>query len=217
VSSTLALYLLATLLICLSPGPNVLLMISFGLRDGFRGVLPAVGGVVCASLLYLSISALGVVAALHASATLFAVVRYAGAAYLAYLGVRLLSAAWRARAVPDAGAARDGPAVVRGSPAPPRAAYWQGFATHISNPKAIVFWTALLPQFVDAARPLGPQVVALGLLGIAIDAVVLSGYGLFAAITRRFAPAERFGRWIDAAAGAFFVVTAALLAFAHLE
>jgi threonine/homoserine/homoserine lactone efflux protein len=208
--STLLLYLAATLLICLSPGPNVLLMISFGLRDGRPSVLRAVAGVVTASLLFLVVSALGVAAALHASTTLFAAVRYAGAAYLVYLGARLLIAAARAADVPPAADAVTAP--------PHRArsnAYWQGLVTHLSNPKAILFWSALLPQFIDTGRAVAPQIVFLGLLGIAMDAVVLTGYGLAAAAARHYAPTQAFTRWIDAAAGSFFVLTGALLAFAH--
>jgi threonine/homoserine/homoserine lactone efflux protein len=209
--STLLLYLVATLLICLSPGPNVLLMISFGLRDGRPSVLRAVAGVVTASLIFLVVSALGVAAALHASTTLFAAVRYAGAAYLVYLGARLLIAAARAADVaPPPDAALTAP--------PQRArtsAYWQGLITHLSNPKAIVFWSALLPQFIDTGRAVAPQIVFLGLLGIAMDAVVLTGYGLAAAAARHYAPTQAFTRWIDAAAGSFFVLTGALLAFAH--
>jgi threonine/homoserine/homoserine lactone efflux protein len=209
--STLLLYLAATLLICLSPGPNVMLMISFGLRDGRPSVLRAVAGVVTASLLFLVVSALGVAAALHASTTLFAVVRYAGAAYLVYLGVRLLVAAARAADVPPpVGAA------VSAQPQRTRTgAYWQGLVTHLSNPKAILFWGALLPQFLDTGRAVARQIVFLGLLGIAMDAVVLTAYGLAAAAARHFAPTQAFTRWIDAAAGSFFVLTGALLAFAH--
>lgn len=216
--STLLLYLTATLLICLSPGPNVLLMISFGLRDGRPSVLRAFAGVVSASLLFLVVSALGVAAALHASTTLFAAVRYAGAAYLVYLGVRLLVAA--ARASPARTTAGDGAPATTGDPArAPRPAganaYWQGFVTHLSNPKAILFWSALLPQFLDTGRAVAPQIVFLGLLGIAMDAVVLAGYGLAAAATRHFAPTLAFTRWVDVAAGTFFVLAGALLAFAR--
>jgi homoserine/homoserine lactone efflux protein len=218
--ATLLLYLAATLLICLAPGPNVLLMISIGLRHGRASALRAVAGVVTASLVFLVVSALGIAAALHASATLFAVVRYAGAAYLVYVGVRLLIAA--ARATPASGtrvaASSEPPTRLesRYCSAPPAAgAYWQGFLTHISNPKAILFWSALLPQFLDPARPVAPQIVLLGLLGIGIDAFVLAGYGLAAAAVRRFAPGRSFTRGVDAVAGGFFLLTGALLALAH--
>ena len=196
-------YLLATLLICLSPGPNVMLMISLGLRSGAGAVLRAVAGIVTAAGVYLAAAALGLVAALRASPGLFTVVRYAGAAYLAWIGVRLVLAGLR-----SAGEAR----------APEIAgtrAYLQGFVTQLSNPKSILFWSAFLPQFLTPDAPLAPQIAALGVLGIAIDVVVLSGYGLVAAATRRAALSGPFQRGIDLAAGAFFVGTAAWLALSQ--
>ena len=94
-------------------------------------------------------------------------------------------------------------------------AFWQGFVTHLSNPKAVLYWTALLPQFVDATRPIAAQTVTLGLIGISIDMVTLAGYGLTAAATRRLGLTQRYTRWVDVAAGAFFTIAGALLAFAH--
>lgn len=198
----LGLYLLATLLICLSPGPNVLLLLSLGLRHGAVAVPRGVAGVTAASTVFLVVAALGVAAVLAASERLFTAVRWLGAAYLAYVGVRLVVAGLRAGAAtaPEAGAA---------SP------FWQGFVTHLSNPKAILFWSALLPQFLDATRPLGPQIVLLGLLGMAIDACTLTGYGLLGAGARRTALSGPFRRWIDVAAGTFFVAAAVLLFLAH--
>jgi homoserine/homoserine lactone efflux protein len=222
-ASTLAIYLFATLLMCLSPGPNVMLMISLGLRDGAATVLRAVAGIGVASLLFLTVSAFGVAAALHASETLFAIVRYAGAAYLVYLGVRLLIAGAKAGRAADgsATAASDagGPARSSGTASPPatanRGAFWQGFVTHLSNPKAVLYWTALLPQFVDPARPIAAQTVTLGLIGIAMDLCILAGYGLAAAGTRHLGVTARYTRWIDLAAGTFFVVAGSMLALSH--
>lgn len=229
-ASTLALYLFATFLMCLSPGPNVMLMISLGLRDGFATVLRAVAGIGVASLMFLTVSALGVAAALHASSTLFAVVRYAGAAYLVYLGVRLIVAGLKAGAAESAaegapaGAAVTSPAtpdtaalqVPRASDHAPsaRGAFLQGLVTHLSNPKAVLYWTALLPQFIDTARPVAAQTVTLGLIGIAMDLCILAGYGLAAAGTRHLGVTARYTRWIDLAAGTFFVVAGTLLALA---
>jgi homoserine/homoserine lactone efflux protein len=223
--STLALYLVATLLTCLAPGPNVLLCVSLGLRDGQAGVLRAIAGIVTASCLFLAVSALGIAAALQASSTLFAFVRYAGAAYLVWIGTGLLRAALRAprgtgaaRLAGDATApAQVGDAAPVAARAAARGAYWQGLATHLSNPKAILFWTALLPQFIDPARAAGPQIVVLGVVGIALDAGVLYAYGRAAAATRHVAPTDRFTRGVDLVAGAFFVATGTLLAVAHLR
>ena len=92
---------------------------------------------------------------------------------------------------------------------------WQGFLTHLSNPKAVLFWTALLPQFLDPAAPVTRQIVLLGLLGMVIDAVVLSAYAASAAAARHSLLTRSVRHWIDLAAGVFFVVAGILLALAH--
>ena len=189
----------ATLLMCLSPGPNVFTTLSFALSQGFARALRSVLGVAAASAVFLLVSALGVVAALAAASTAFFVVRVAGAMYLAYLGVRLL----RAAAHPT------------GSTPPVKLTtrpFTQGFATHISNPKAILYWGALLPQFIDANRPLARQVTLLGSLGILIDVLVLASYAGLAAFARRKLDRPGVSRALHAVSGAFFVTTSVWLA-----
>ena len=206
----LGLYSAVTLLTCLSPGPNVLLMISTGLRSGSRAALSVVAGIMLASFVYLAVAAGGVIAAVTASPMLFAIIRYAGAAYLVYLGLRLIVAALRPPA-PTAGAIGTAAAQT-----PPQGQFfWQGFVTHISNPKAVLFWTAVLPQFIDATAPVTAQVVSLGLLGMLIDAVVLAAYGLSAAAARHSLLTAALARWLDLAAGVVFTVLGAMLALMH--
>jgi threonine/homoserine/homoserine lactone efflux protein len=202
---TLGLFLAATLLMSLSPGPNVFLLVSLGLRDGAAAVLKASAGIALASLLFLAVSALGLVAVFAASALLFRAVCYAGAAYLVYLGVRMLRGARRA-AAGFAGA-------VRPVPRP----FLQGFVTHLANPKAVLYWSALLPQFLDLKAALAPQVVLLGSLGIVLDVIVLSGYGLSAAAARRGAVPGRLQPAVSVAGGAFFICAGALLAYAQFR
>ncbi len=189
----------ATLLMCLSPGPNVFTAISFALAQGFARAFRAVLGVAAASAVFLLVSALGVVAALTAASTAFFLVRIGGAVYLAYLGVRLLRAASRPS---------ETPAPVRLTTRP----FTQGFLTHLSNPKAILYWGALLPQFIEADRPLARQVALLGSLGILIDVVVLASYAGLAAFARRRLDRPRVSRALHAVSGAFFVATSVWLA-----
>ncbi len=206
----LGLYSVVTLLTCLSPGPNVLLMISTGLRAGSRAALSVVAGIMLASFVYLAVAAGGLIAVVTASPLLFALIRYAGAAYLLYLGVRLIAAAWRAPA-PDPDAA----ATVAQSSAAHGQFFWQGFVTHISNPKAVLFWTAVLPQFIDTTVPVTTQVIFLGLLGMSIDAVVLAAYGLSAAAARHSLLTPALSRWLDLAAGIVFTILGVMLALMH--
>ena len=196
------LFLAATLLMSLSPGPNVLLLVSLGLRDGAAVVLKAVAGIAVASALFLAVSALGLVAILAASVLVFRIVCYAGAAYLVYLGIRMLLGVRRAHI--DS-------ATLRPLPRP----FLQGFVTHLSNPKAILYWSALLPQFVDRQVALAPQVIVLGSVGIVLDMFVLGAYGLFAAAARRSVVPRGMQRVVNLVGGGFFVCAGALLALAQ--
>jgi homoserine/homoserine lactone efflux protein len=206
----LGLYSAVTLLTCLSPGPNVLLMISTGLRSGARAALVVVAGIMLASFVYLAVAAGGVIAAVTASPRLFTLIRYAGAAYLVYLGLKLIVTALR----PQSSAA-DATGGVSARAAPRGQFFWQGFVTHISNPKAVLFWTAVLPQFIDTDAPVTAQVVSLGLLGMLIDAIVLAAYGLSAAAARHSLLTAPVARWLDLAAGIVFTILGAMLALTH--
>lgn len=192
-------WFVATLLMCLSPGPSVFTAISFALAQGFGPAVRSVLGVGVSSALYLLISALGVIAALSAASTAFFVVRIAGAMYLAYLGVRML----RAAAHPERALAP-----VRLTTRP----FTQGFMTHISNPKAVLYWGALLPQFIRADRPPARQILLLGSLGMLLDMGVLASYAALAAFARRKLDRPEFSRALHGVAGTFFVATSVWLA-----
>jgi homoserine/homoserine lactone efflux protein len=193
-----ALFLGALLLVCVSPGPNVFLCISTGLQRGAMAVLQVVGGIVVASMIFLALSMAGIVGLLSRSPAVFAAVRVAGALYLIYLGVRML---WASRE-PLAFESR-----AQSGPHP----LLQGFTTHISNPKAILFWTALLPQFIDPQQSLAPQTLRLGVVAIAVDAAILSSYGVVAAKLRHRFLSTAFASWLDRIAGGFFVLAGAWL------
>lgn len=145
---TLWLFAIAVFLLSATPGPNMLHVLSRSVELGFRRSVAAMAGCLLALLTLLTASAVGLGALLHALPELFDVLRYAGAAYLLYLAVR----AWRSPVTvddPEAEAAKplaSWLSVLRG-----------GFTISISNPKAIVFAAAFLPQFIDPARPQASQ------------------------------------------------------------
>jgi homoserine/homoserine lactone efflux protein len=193
-SMDLPLFAGAVLAICLVPGPNVFMTLSFALSQGFGAASRAVFGTAFASVLFLTISALGLVAVLVASVAAFAVVRIAGAVYLVFLGGRLLFVAARARA----GVERR--IVLTSHP------FVQGFVTHLSNPKALLYWTAMLPQFIDDRRQPTPQILLLGVVGMSIGVSVLLAYAALAVQTRHVLDQPRVSRRIDIVAGLFFLV-----------
>lgn len=172
--STLAAFSVTALLFVLFPGPAMLFLVARGVAGGPRvGALSALG-IETANAVYAVATALGLTALLAASTVALAVIRYAGAAYLVYLGVRTL----RDRADPRA------PVVASGS-LTPWTSWRQGFVVGIGNPKAAVFFLAFFPQFI---RPeVGPawlQVLVFGAVIIAIGTVLDVSYGVFGGLVR---------------------------------
>lgn len=155
---TLAVFLATCFFLSMTPGPNMLLALGFGLRHGVRGA--AWGGVgMCLSLAVLAIlSALGVGALLIASPTAFQIFKWAGVAYLVWLGIQ----SWMAP-VPDGSPAR--PDSGSSGTGLPGGGGWslmvKGAVVAASNPKALVFMAALFPQFIDTGRPMAPQLSVL--------------------------------------------------------
>jgi threonine/homoserine/homoserine lactone efflux protein len=167
---TLGLFMLAALVLLITPGPAVLYIVARSLDQGRSAGLISALGVHVGTLVHVAAAAAGVSAALAASATAFAVVKYLGAGYLIYLGVRRVLD----RAEPEAGA---GP--VR---APLTRIFAQGIVINVLNPKTGLFFLAFLPQFVDPVRgAVAGQVLVLGmlfvLLGICTDGAWALGAG----------------------------------------
>jgi threonine/homoserine/homoserine lactone efflux protein len=198
-------FFLATLLSSLSPGPAVLLSIAVSLRSGVVAGLRAVLGVCVGSMVYFLLALAGVLAFLRAHPVGFQVLQLAGAAYLVWLGVGALRASWtEASSVQRA----------RETDARP---FRAGLVTQLSNPKAILYWTALLPPFLNPAGPLPRQLALLVGIGIPVDFVVLSLYVLLAASARSRLARPRFQQLLGLAAGALFTVLGSALFISTLS
>lgn len=167
-------FLLASILIAITPGPGAVISMSTGVRHGYWAALTAILGLQTAILIHLLIVALGLGALLAASETGFFVLKFVGAAYLLWLGIQK----WRAPVVPvDA----DAPSVRR------QGLFVQGLLVNLTNPKAIIFIVALVPQFVIPGQAQLPQYLLIAATLCLTDLVVMSGYALAAA---------RLGRWL---------------------
>jgi len=168
-------FAIASTILLLIPGPTILLVVSYALGQGRRSALATVAGVAIGDAVAMTASMLGVGALLAASAGLFTAVKWVGAAYLVWLGVKL----WRA---PVAGGpvAADAPAAVE-----PRRMVGHAFIVTALNPKSITFFVAFLPQFVDPARPLWPQMALMVATFVTLASVNALGYALLAARARR--------------------------------
>ena len=143
-------YCLAVAILLLMPGPVVTLVVANSLSHGSRSGLATVAGASIGNAILLGATAIGLVAFFALLSEIFEVVRWAGAAYLIWLGIR----AWR-----DHGAETVG--VVPAAKQASRAVFLQGFLIAITNPKAIIFYIAFLPQFVDSRLPAGPQLLVM--------------------------------------------------------
>lgn len=166
-----AAYLLATAILILIPGPVVTLVIANSLAHGTRTGLASVAGSSAGTAVLVAAGAFGFSAILVLMADIFEWVRWAGVAYLVWLGFTH----WRAVF------AKDAPAVEQLDAAPGRrGVFWQGFLIAVTNPKTIVFYIAFFPQFLDPALPSGPQLLAMS-VGFVVLAMLLDGsYALLA-------------------------------------
>lgn len=159
-------YALLHLLVCLIPGPMVLVVVSEGLSGGLRRSAATIAGILIVNATYLVLAALGVGATLLAFPTLFSVLRWVGIVYLLWLARQL----WTA--VPG-DASRTPSDTLREA----RTSFLRGLVVQFANPGALLFFLALLPQFISPALPVGVQFAILGLTSIAIEALVLLAYG----------------------------------------
>jgi homoserine/homoserine lactone efflux protein len=192
-------FALVAVVVSLLPGPAVIAVVSTALRRGFRASLATNAGVLAGDAVFVAVAAVGLGAVLVASHGIFVAVRWLGIAYLAYLGVRaLLDRGTAFAADPAPGAARR--------------AFALGLGTQLANPKVILFFGALLPQFVDAARPAAPQFALLGATFIVSDALVFAGYGALAHRARTMLRSPRAARVASRVTGVAMLGAAARLA-----
>lgn len=197
---TWTLYVATVLALMITPGPSQLLMLSNSGAHGFHRALATAAGDLTANALQMLAAGLGLAAVIAASAAALTVIKWAGVAYLIWLGVRMIR-----RAAPGT------PAVAGDAGGVSLLNLWtQGFVTSAANPKAVVFFAALFPQFIDGSATLWPQLALLSATYIVMDGCFLTAYGAGASwLTRRF---EGEGRlWTQRIGGGFMILAAVLL------
>lgn len=200
--TTLWLFAGMELVLCLTPGPAVLYVISSGLRAGARQSIASNLGILAANAVYFVLSATGVGALLVASYNLFFAIKWIGAAYLIFIGLRALFGKTSIIETADS--------------APQKTGGWRlfrdGFILQASNPKAIVFFSALLPQFIDPHGAIVMQVAILAVTSMVIEFFVLLGYGAAAGRASHFARQPRYANWTNRIAGVLLIGAGAGLA-----
>ena len=200
----LLLFIAAGLLLNLTPGPDVLYVVSHALRSGARAGMVAALGITAGCFVHIFAAAVGVSALMAASATAFALLKWAGAAYLVYVGLRLLRPG--PAAAMDLGAAPSD-AAQRQDVSAYRAIFLRGFLTNALNPKEALFFLAFVPQFITPQMDNKPLAfLLLGLLFTFNGLWVNVAWAAAAAfLARRSGLVQRSLRWLDRAAGALFV------------
>ena len=195
-------FVATTAVICLTPGPAALLIVAQGMSNGLRRSYWAIAGIALANAIYFALSATGIAALIVASGTLFSIIKWGGVAYLFYLGVSAIMNKASAFTV-----AQDEKLAVRG----PRA-FWHAMIVELSNPKALLYFVALLPQFVDPSRPVGRQMLIYGISCIILDGMSYSMYAWLGSKTRKFTASTRFVKRSNRASGSLLIIAGALMA-----
>ncbi|MCJ0766088.1 LysE family translocator [Variovorax terrae] len=198
----LLLFIAAGLLLNLTPGPDVLYIVTHALRRGARAGVVAAFGITAGCFVHIGAAAIGVSALMAASATAFTVLKWAGAAYLVWVGVRMLLSRQSPDAI-DFVASNDPPARTLGL----KTIFFQGFWTNALNPKVALFFLAFLPQFIaPGAEHKALSFLLLGLLFNFNGLWVNIGWALVAAWAAARVGAVRRGmHWLERAAGALFI------------
>jgi len=197
-------FVLATILILVIPGPTIILVISQAVTHGRKSVVPLVVGVLLGDFTAMTFSLLGLGAVLSASALLFSLFKWAGALYLLYLGVQL----WKSN--PKKHSAKSS-----GKRSSARSLLQSSFIVTALNPKGIAFFVAFLPQFINPARPVLPQLTMLGGTFLFLAVINAAMYAVFAGQLSEHIRKERVRRWFNRCGGGALIGAGILTAGLH--
>ena len=193
---------------CLSPGPAVLLVMSQGLSRGVLASMWSSCGILAANAVYFAVSATGITAVLLGSKSLFNVITWVGAAYTIWLGVRTLASSGAAASVSFSLSASAAASSAR--------MFTNGFVLQISKPGLLLFFVAVLPQFILPGRGVAGQVIILAVTSILIEFVILTLYGVLAAQVGKLGVGARFVALANRLSGLMLILAAVALARSRL-
>ena len=183
-----------------TPGPANLFSVANGVARGKAGAMLGVLGMNAATLVWFGAAALGLGALVVAFPQAFRLISIAGALYVAWLGIKALRGAFRTAADPKDTTVRPG-----------RSALVDGFMVQIANPKAVLFFTAVLPPFLDVNRPAAPQLALFAVATIGMDVLSMSAYGLSGAALARRMSEPRFRRGFGLLTGILLLAACVLI------
>tara|TARA_R110000787_G_scaffold51585_1_gene122095 strand:- start:400 stop:1023 length:624 start_codon:yes stop_codon:yes gene_type:complete len=196
-------YAVTELVACLIPGPAVMTVTGIALTGSLRGMAGAIAGINVSNIIWYAMVGAGLVALVHAAPGLFIALRWAGTAYLFWLGVQT----WRSHIT------------LAGTRKRQHIGAWRGFAgavaVQLSNPKALIFFTVFLPPFIDLRHAVAPQIITLAAIGVSMEIMALGAYGLLAYRLGRLALSERAQKRIAHISGAILMAIALAMALSR--
>ena len=184
----------------ITPGPANVFSVANGVQRGKAGALLGVVGMNAATLVWFAAAALGLGALVIAFPQAFRLISIGGALYVAWLGLNALRGAFRTAADPHAPTVRMG-----------RSALVDGFMVQIANPKLVLFFTAVLPPFMDVTRPAAPQLALFALATIGMDVLAMSAYGLGGSALAQRMSKPRFRKGFSLLTGLLLLAAATLI------
>ncbi len=205
--SAILIFALTEFFLSLTPGPAIFLVISQGIRSGFKASLAGALGILTGNAIYFALSALGVGAILIASEALFLTIKWIGAAYLIFLGLKMVYTSFQNSQNVDTPKFK----LNQGK------SFRQGLLMQLANPQAILFFVAILPQFIDIQSAAASQLFILGFISICVEFPILLAYGWLAEKGGNLLKQSRFVKWLDRIAGTFLVGAGLKLAFSNQD
>ena len=202
---TWLLYVATVLLFMVTPGPSHLLMVSVGMANGFQKSLATAAGDLSANAIQIALAGFGLAAVVTSSQYGFAVIKWAGVAYLIWVGIKTIRSSFNK---PSKSSTNQRSSILN--------LWLRGFITSAANPKAVVFFAALFPQFLNPNHSLVLQVFVLGITYIVIDGLFLLFYG-FSSSWLAQTLSSKYHALINRISGFGLIATALLLGFKKSE
>lgn len=200
-----------TTLVSMAPGPNVMFIMSQAALRGHRAGMMAGFGIQVANVIYFALTSVGLGVLIATSALAFFILKYAGAAYLAFLGVMAIVRSFQTHPPPlDAG--QPAPVIPVG-----RGAFFDGLMIGFGNPKTVIWFTILLPQFINASRDVTSQTIAIGVVGTIVDVGVQLMYTYIGGTLQRFLGKPHIRSWFERGVGIVFLGLALLVVIAYKQ
>ena len=193
-------FALVALVVTLVPGPAFIVVLTTALRRGFKPGAYATAGIVIGDAVYFFLTAVGLGSLLATSFWTFTIIKWLGIAYLVYLGLRSLLFPSNSLIVAD------------GGPVSGRSSFVTALTVQLANPKLLLFLAALLPQFLDPARPVAPQLAVLGPIFMLSDTIIYLLLSMLAARARPLLASPRATRIVSRVSGVAMLGAAARVA-----